>query len=108
VCEGDNRLDDDWGFASHLQIVRPKAVQADSVSGNRANSVRKPNQQLWFTAMGATFKMDIAESPLLVGAELSGKSVGRPIIGRNLRVTQDDGSEDFVEAPFARFMMEEL
>jgi hypothetical protein len=58
--------------------------------------------------MGATFKMDIAESPLLVGAELSGKSVGRPIIGRNLRVTQDDGSEDFVEAPFARFMMEEL
>jgi hypothetical protein len=57
--------------------------------------------------MGHTFSLDVDHDEHFMSDQLSALSASRAIVGRNLRVALKDGRTDFIEAPLARFMVQE-
>lgn len=99
--------EDEWDFAQDLRMFTPSpSTSLGSNNGNRkAKTLRNLYMKLEFQALGLKFSMDVEYNSNLVGAVLARNVTAKAVVGKNMKVTKEDGTADLVEAPLARFMV---
>lgn len=97
---------EEWDLAEDLRLLKLDHP-AVSAPVNLAHGLRRARHSLEFKSMGNAFSLDLDCNDNLIDRNLRDSASHRPMIGRNLRVTKEDGMVDYIESPLARFIIEE-